>query len=247
MQTPSRSLNLSGASNFRDLGGYVGQGGRVLRWRRLFRSDHLAALTADDVAQLTSLGVGRVFDFRGVDERAPTPCALPGAQVVSLAIEPTVVQGMQALIAQGKGISVQDTVRLMQETYRAFVHHNSPCFADLFGHLLEGDSPMVFHCTAGKDRTGFAAALILLALGVPRDVVMQDYLLTNTFFKMPSTGQAFAPREVLEVLWRVQEDFLNAAFDAVEADFGGMDSYLSNQLGLGAAQRSRLTALYLEP
>ena len=245
MHTPSRSLNLTGASNFRDLGGYVGQGGRALRWRRLFRSDHLAALTADDVAQLSGLGVGRVFDFRGVDERAPTPCALPGAQVVSLAIEPTVVQGMQALMAQGNGITVQDTVRLMQQTYRAFVHHNSPCFAELFEHLLDSDAPLVFHCTAGKDRTGFAAALILLALGVPRDVVMQDYLLTNEFFRMPSAGHGFAPQEVLEVLWRVQEDFLNAALLTVDTDFGGVEPYLTNQLGLGVAQRQRLVDLYL--
>lgn len=245
MQTFSRSLNLTGASNFRDLGGYVGQGGRVLRWRRLFRSDHLAALTVEDVALLSGLGVGRVFDFRGVDERAPTPCALPGVSVVSLAIEPTVVQGMQALIAQGNGITVQDTVGLMQQTYRDFVHHNSPRFAELFGHLLDSDAPLVFHCTAGKDRTGFAAALILLALGVPRDVVMQDYLLTNTFFKMPMAAHGFAPQEVLEVLWRVQEDFLNAALLTVESDFGGVESYLTHQLGLGAAQRQRLADFYL--
>lgn len=247
MPTPSRSLNLTGATNFRDLGGYVGQGGRALRWRRLFRSDHLAALTPEDVAQLSGLGVGRVLDFRGVEERAPTPCALPGARVVSLAIEPTVVQGMQALMAQGNGITVQDTVRLMQQTYRGFVHDNSPRFAELFEHVLDADTPLVFHCTAGKDRTGFAAALILLALGVPRDVVVQDYLLTNTFFKMPISGQGFAPQEVLEVLWRVQEDFLSAALHAVDTDFGGINSYLSNQLGLGAAQRSRLMALYLQP
>lgn len=247
MQTPSRSLNLTGASNFRDLGGYVGHDGRALQWRRLFRSDHLSGLTADDVSLLSNLQVGRVFDFRGVEERAPTPCALPGAQVVSLAIEPTVVQGMQALMAQGNGITVQDTVGLMQQTYRDFVHHNSPRFAALFGHLLASDAPLVFHCTAGKDRTGFAAALILLALGVPRDVVMQDYLLTNTYFKMPSAGHGFAPQEVLEVLWRVQEDFLNAAFLAVDSDFGGVESYLSNQMGLGAAQRGRLLELYLQP
>jgi len=72
------------------------------------------------------------------------------------------------LLESGHALTAQDTVRLMQQTYRAFVHDNAPRFAELFGHLLESDAPLVFHCTAGKDRTGFAAALILLALGVPR-------------------------------------------------------------------------------
>jgi hypothetical protein len=91
----------------------------------------------------------------------------------------------------------------MKQTYRAFVHDNSPRFAELFHHLLDTDAPMVFHCTAGKDRTGVAAALILLALGVPRDVVLQDYLLTNKHYCHPPLPQSETPIDVLQVLWRV--------------------------------------------
>ncbi len=243
---PTRSLNLTGASNFRDLGGYAGQGGRLVRWRRLFRSDHLAALTPDDVAQLSSLGLARVCDFRGDAERAPLACALPGVVVHSLPIEPTVVQRMSELLAAGHQLTAQDTVRLMQQTYRAFVHDNAPRFAELFGLLLDNDAPLVFHCTAGKDRTGFAAALILLALGVPRAVVMQDYLLTNELYRMPSATSGLVSQEVLDVLWRVQEDFLDAALHALEADFGGVQPYLQQALGLGRTEQERLVALYLQ-
>lgn len=243
---PVRSLNLTGASNFRDLGGYAGQGGRRVRWRRLFRSDHLAALTPDDVAQLSGLGLARVCDLRGEAERASSPCVLPGVVVHSLPIEPTVVQRMKDLLEAGEQLTAQDTVRLMQQTYRAFVHDNSSRFAELFGHLLENDAPLVFHCTAGKDRTGFAAALILLALGVPRPVVMQDYLMTNELYRMPSTNSSLVSQEVLDVLWRVQEDFLQAALHAVEADYGGVPHYLEQALGLRPQDQERLAALYLQ-
>ena len=242
---PDRSLKLTGASNFRDLGGYVGAGGRGVRWRRLFRSDHLAGLTPDDERALQELGVVRAFDFRGVDERSAVPYDLKGMTQYSLPIEPTVVQRMKDLLESGHQITPADTVELMRQTYQAFVHDNAPRFGSLFQHLLENDAPLVFHCTAGKDRTGFAAALILLSLGVPRDIVMQDYLLTNELYRMPGPKSSHAPQEVLNVLWRVRESFLNAALQAVDADYGGVDAYLVDELGVGTRERSRLEELYL--
>ncbi len=244
-QHPERSLRLSCASNFRDLGGYAGAHGQPVRWRRLFRSDHLAALTADDAAVFQALGVTRVVDFRGTSERAAVPYDLPGVRQHALPIEPTVVQRMKDLLDAGQTVTPAQAVGLMQQTYRAFVHDNAAAFAQLFEHLVDSDAPLVFHCTAGKDRTGFAAALILLALGVPRDVVMQDYLLTNDYYRMPALPEARAPRDVLNVLWRVQADFLDAALQAVEHDFGGIDAYLTGQLGVRAPQRARLAELYL--
>ncbi len=247
MSIYSRSLNLTGATNFRDLGGYAGLDGRAVRWRRLFRSDHLAGLTPQDRATVSALGVTRAFDFRGEAERASVPYVLSGVASHSLAIEPTVLQNMQDMLRSGHTMTAQDMVRLMQDTYRAFVHHNSPRFAELFAHLLAADAPLVFHCTAGKDRTGFAAALILLALGVPRPVVMQDYLLSNELFRMPPVLRGRAPSEVLDVLWRVQADFLDSALHAVESDYGNVPRYLETALGLGAQEHARLVSLYLQP
>ena len=246
MQNHTRSLQLSGASNFRDLGGYTGHEGRTVRWRKLFRSDHLAALTQDDMVELSRHGLARVCDFRGEAERAPLLCAMPGLSVHFLPIEPTVVQGINDMLAAGRTLTAQDTVRLMQQTYRAFVHHNTAAYGEFFRLLLENDTALVFHCTAGKDRTGFAAALILLALGVPRDVVMRDYLLTNEFFRMPINPSSPLSQEVLRVLWRVQEEFLDAALHAVDADYGNVQSYMESALGVGAGQHRRLMDLYLQ-
>lgn len=247
MNTHSRHLALHGSTNFRDLGGYAGRDGRSVRWRRLFRSDHLGELTPQDVATLSGMGLARVCDFRGAQERMAHACVLPGVAVHALAIEPTVVQGMQSLLAAGQVLTVQATVELMQQTYRDFVLDNTPRFAQLFAELLLDDTPLVFHCTAGKDRTGFAAALILSALGVPRAVVMQDYLLTNDFYRQPRAASGFASQEVLDVLWKVQPGFLEAALQTVEARHGSLEHYLEKDLGLGRAQRQRLEQLYLEP
>ncbi|MET4576053.1 tyrosine-protein phosphatase [Ottowia thiooxydans] len=242
---PDRSLKLSGASNFRDLGGYAATDGMAVKWRRLFRSDHLASLTRQDEQSLAALGVVRAFDFRGVGERAAVPYNWSGMAQHSLPIEPTVVQRMKDLIDAGHEVTPAETVELMQHTYRAFVHDNADRFASLFEHLLQSDAPLVFHCTAGKDRTGFAAALILLALGVPRDVVMQDYLLTNDLYRMPALSTSKTPQEVLNVLWRVQEAFLDAAMQAVEKDYGGVEAYLADVLGVGSRERAQLKEMYL--
>lgn len=247
MSSHTRSLGLSGATNFRDLGGYTGRDARTVRWRRIFRSDHLAALTPRDAARLAELGVARAFDFRGVLERAATPYAIHGITQHPLPIEPTVAQSLQAIVAAGRTLGAREAIDVMVETYRWFVRENAHRFAELFRHLLEDDAPLVFHCTAGKDRTGLAAALILHALEVPREVVMEDFLLTNTLYRRPAAAaRAEAPQEVLEVLWQVRPEFLDAALQAIDTEFGGADAYLEG-LGVGARERDRLAELYLTP
>lgn len=241
------AMEIAGASNFRDLGHHRTRTGETVVPGRLFRADHLGALTPDDVAQLRALGVRRVLDLRGVNERATVPCALPGVAVHSLAIEPTIVQKLSDLLAAGHRLTPEEVIGHMQDTYRGFVRHNTHRFAELFAHLLERDDPTVFHCTAGKDRTGFAAALVLRSLGVSEADVMRDYLLTNERLKpLEASRHGLAP-EVQTVLWRVQPDFLQAALEAVDADYGGMDAYLREGLRLREAELARLRELYLTP
>ncbi len=242
---PDRVLPLQGATNFRDLGGYRGYGGRTVRWRRLFRSDHLGGLTDADKAALAELGLALAFDFRGEAERAAAPYELPGITQHSLAIEPIVAQRMQELAAAGHHLTAALAGKMMNDLYRALVNDQAHRFAELFEHLLQADAPLVFHCTAGKDRTGWAAALILLALGVPRDVVVQDYLLTNEVFQQPPSGRHGISDEALAVLWRVQQGFLDAALHAVDADQGGVEHYLHRRLGLSPAALDALAARYL--
>jgi protein-tyrosine phosphatase len=229
-------MRLPGASNFRPI---------TFLKPVLFRSDHLGALDAADAAQIRALGIRRVLDFRGVDERAGAMCALPDVTVHSLAIEPTIVQALQGLIAAGHRLTAADMAAHMEDTYRGFVRHNTHRFAEFFGHLLASGEPTVFHCTAGKDRTGFAAALLLHAVGAPKDEVMRDYLETNARLRMPEVSRWGLPREAMEVLWRVQPGFLQAAFDEAAARHRSLNGYLREALALGAAERARLRELYL--
>jgi protein-tyrosine phosphatase len=236
--------HITNPSNFRDLASHVRP--RVpLRTGRLFRSDHLGALNADDARQIEALGIRRVLDFRGVYERCAAACAVQGVTVHSLAIEPTIVQKLSHLLAAGTRLTEADVVALMEDTYRGFVRRSTHRFAEFFGHLLESDQPTVFHCTAGKDRTGFAAALVLHAVGASPDEVMRDYLLTNERFK-PGAWSTTLPPQVARVLYRVQPEFLQAAFEAAAQDYGSLDGYLDEGLGLGPRERDRLAALYLE-
>lgn len=242
-----RVLRLKGASNFRDLGGYATPQGHRVRWGRIFRSDHLGHLTAEDEALLAALGVQRVLDFRGEQERAAVPNRLATARQHALGIEPTVVQRLQDLAAAGQRLSAAVAVELMKELYRALVNDQAHRYAEFFEHLLDTDTPLVFHCTAGKDRTGFAAALTLQALGVPREVVLQDYLLTNALYQPPPLPHTNTPHEALAVLWRVQTEFLEAAYEALDADHGGVDRYLEQRLGVTETARKALAQKYLEP
>ena len=240
-------FTLSGAPNFRDIGGYRTEDGSTVRRHRVFRSDHLGSLAADDLRLLSERlpAPVRVLDLRGAAERESAVCVLEGVTVHSLAIEPTIVQVLSDLTEAGHKLTQADVVGYMQETYRGFVRDNTHRFASLFGHLLESDNPLVFHCTAGKDRTGFAAALILLSLGVPHDDVMRDYMLTNERLKPKSEWKGLTP-EVASVLYRVQPEFLAAAFDAVEQRYGSVEGYFREGLGLREAERARLRELYLE-
>jgi protein-tyrosine phosphatase len=247
LRHPDRVLRLEGASNFRDLGGYPGHGGRPVRWRRLFRSDHLGALTAADRAELRALELGLVLDFRGAAERAAAPDDLPGVAQHTLAIEPMVAQRMQELAALGHRLTGELAAGLMKDLYRAMANDQAHRYAEFFDHLLRADAPLVFHCTAGKDRTGFAAALLLLALGVPRETVLQDYLLSNEVFRHPPLPRDEAVADALAVLWRVERDFLEVALRVIDDDHGGIERYLRQRLGLGPAALDALAGRYLQP
>ncbi len=241
-----RHIPLNGASNFRDLGGYSGHQGRLVKWRKIFRSDHLAALDHSDLKQLKTLGISRSFDFRGVQESQAQSYAWPDIQRHSLSIEPTVVQRLQAQHLTGKPLTAADALDAMQTTYRDFVKVDSHRFAELFDHLLEKPEPLLFHCTAGKDRTGLAAALILSALGVSEDDIWKDYLLTNQLYKRNSIGAIALSPDVLKIVWEVQESFLQASLDVIHQDHGGMHNYLTQKLKLSPAALQKLQATYLE-
>lgn len=242
----SAGVVLRGAPNFRDLGGYATRCGRHVRHGLVFRSGHLGHLEPQDIALLQAhLGEAVcVIDLRGAGERQAAACALPGAVVHSLPVEPTVARRLDVAVASGEPLTQELARGFMREAYHGFARNARPQLAAFFRHLSSGQAqPTVLHCAAGKDRTGFVCAMLLEALGVSRETVMGDYLHTNERLA-PKEGGRFPP-EVMQVLATVRAEFLDAAYDAIERDFGTVDAYLERAAGVTPAARERLGARFL--
>ncbi len=217
-----------------------------MRWRRLFRSNHLGQLTEPDVAVLRELGIRAAFDFRGRNERAAGLCTIAEITVHSVPIEPSVVPALRALATRGQ-LTTDHALELMRESYRNYIRNYTPRFRALFQHVLNEDVPLVIHCTAGKDRTGVACALVLHALDVADDVILEDYLLTNQLYRRETAAHPDLPADVVQTIGMVQASFLAAAFDAMRDDFGDVDTYLRDGLGIDDAARKTLQERYLTP
>lgn len=244
---PTRHLALSGAPNFRDLGGYVTASGKRLRWRQLFRTNAFGSdLPAHEQFVLREIGLGTVCDLRGVAEREHRPTQLAGVRVLHLPIEPAIVARLQDAYAEGQVLTIDFAREAMMQSYRNLILRWSPVFREMFQVLLATEHPLAFHCTAGKDRTGLMAALILSALDVPRATVFQDYLLSQQYWRETPRAIAGIPAEVSQVVNGVDAVFLSAAFDLIDTVHGGMAPYLQVQLGLGAAEYNTLRRRYLE-
>ena len=239
---------LQGGSNFRDLGGYRAADGRMVRRGAVFRSAHLGGLTNEDRRQLGKLGVRTIVDLRGVDEAAETPHLIDGldCRVVGAHIEPQLGEKLRVAVADGTATPFV-VMQFLTDHYRDYPRRCAPGFRTLFATLSDGSHrPLVFHCTAGKDRTGFASALILHALGVADEVIAEDYLLTNRHYKRDVSSASDLPADVLDAIGNVEASYLAAAFEAVGSEYGDLETYLRDGLKLGTAERTALKARYLQ-
>ncbi len=237
------SCPLQGASNFRDVGGYAAGAGHF-RTGRVFRSDHLADLNARDLQHLQGLGISRSLDFRGAHERERSPYRYDFLVSHALTVEPTILPDLAAMARQGQ-LDADTARKVMNKTYTEFVTQHSATFAKVFDQLLDADAPVVLHCTAGKDRTGFAVALLHRSAGVQMDDVMHDYLLTRQLFRRPDLpDNKGLSEEVLDILWGVEAQFLETAFATIDREYGNFERYAQQALKLDPARRHALLERY---
>jgi protein-tyrosine phosphatase len=243
---------MEGASNFRELGGYSSGNGKQTVWGKVFRAQALDRLSDRDVEKIREMGIKTVIDFRGDDEVEKAPSRLPeGVRVVRLPIavgnntSDSVRQMMQSLLSD----SLQG-IRFMEEINRRFATEFAGQYKAFFDILLrEENYPVVFHCTAGKDRTGFAAAMLLSALDVDWDTVMEDYLLTNNYLEPQSLAPQMPEQAALpaqQMIWGVRPSYLNAARDEIIQHYGSIDNYLQKTLHAGEAEKDKLKRYLLE-
>jgi protein-tyrosine phosphatase len=264
-----RLVPLEGALNFRDLGGYVGDGGRTVRWGRVFRSDSLHQLTEADLGVLRTLGLRAVFDLRQSIERTRQPTVIPashGHRAVHLVV------GQDAVAEAGTPLAEEDpeTDRWLLDAilagslpepddgylvglYDQFVVAGAPAYGALLTYLAQDDAlPALFHCAAGKDRTGIAAALLLSVLGVDDETILDDYELSNLYrldrrldMLRPTIEAAGADVEDVRPFLSARRPVLETTLDRLRAD-GGVEAYLLGPAAMQAATLDRLRTLLLE-
>ncbi|MBQ9052624.1 tyrosine-protein phosphatase [Rhodococcus sp. (in: high G+C Gram-positive bacteria)] len=247
---------LLSVNNFRDVagpsGGYVTQSGSRLKPGVIYRSNVLSP-DDHDFETLNSLGLDKVYDLRMTSEVEATPDRIPlGAEYVRVDI-----MGDGARVATSTDIATMDGAKSVgMNAYRDFVTEAAQrqAFATLLTDLANDDGSQVFHCTAGKDRTGWAAALLQSIAGVPRDVVFSDYELTNEYTedyidataKEVGLAQGDEAADAIRYVYAARPEFLQASFDEVDRLYGSLDGYLTNGLGLDSSTlsqlRSKLTA-----
>jgi protein-tyrosine phosphatase len=234
-----RKIVLDGTSNTRELGGYKTEDGRSLKWGVLYRSDKLSELTDADQEYLLQLGIKRVIDFRSSEEKQNEPDQLPSTlKYIEMPIEAdgAIRPKVEAIL---KGDLNEDVGAILVETNREFISDFSGVYKGFIESLIENQEPTLFHCTAGKDRAGFAAALVLLAVGVPEKIVIEDYMKTNKYteetiqdyinkINLYSLGSVDA--EILRPLLGVEERFIRAALDEIKQKYGSVENFIRDEL-----------------
>ena len=244
-----RRIALAGAVNFRDLGGYRTTDGRELKWGRLYRSDSLSELTADDLARLSVLGLRSICDLRHESERRAKPDRLPAgstAELHQLGFYPHRSETLFQKLA-ARTISAAEVEQFLRDAYGAFPISQAATYRAVLEVLIGVDAiPALIHCTSGKDRTGFGAAVILMALGVPRETIVVDYLLTNDYRRDLSfmIGEGVDP-QVQAALKQAHPSYIAAAFETIDREWGSSTAFIEDGLGFTPESRRRLQHLLL--
>lgn len=233
-----RLLPIQGAYNMRDLGGYTTQEGKQVKWGKLLRSGDLNELTVKDLQYLNNFPLLTDIDFRSLPEKENAPDKYPQSlkEYIWLPIDAGDMSNI-------KITDISLIPRMMEEAYRTIIRKFQDEYKTFFRILAENrHAPLLFHCSAGKDRTGIAAALVLSALGVNRTVVMEDYMLSAEYIK-GKYDFLIRMQPALEPLTTVHPEYLKAAFDVIDEEFGGIESFLTHNL---EADISKLKELYTE-
>lgn len=251
-----RSPDVEGSHNLRDLGALPAAGGQRIRKGLVFRSGSLERLTPAGIDQLLALGIGMIFDFRSASEREHAPTLwLAHHDIARWQLGATASLGdPRPLLAQSFR-SAEKTRTMMRNVYRDLPVHHRQSYSSLFQALARNDHPILFHCAAGKDRTGVAAALLLALLGVDRPAIDDDYQATNQvidattqmFLSDPRNDAALSsPSETWAPMMTADPSYLDEMFDAVLTVHGSVEAYARTALGLSTSDIERLRSRLCE-
>jgi protein-tyrosine phosphatase len=264
VRVAERLLPLQGGRNFRDMGGYSGSEGRVVKWGRLYRSGVMSSLTPPDVAYLRELGVSVVCDLRSAAERTSEPSVLIGNQHVKiLAADYELASSLSRMMT---ATNRAQAVEVFADTYVNFMTMLKPQYTDMFANLLDNQGSFALNCTAGKDRTGVGSALILSVLGVDRATIIADYALSQVYVppsyylglartagaNAPAGGTAAQvsplsqlPPEVAAIILGSDREVMRQFLARVDREMGGPIGVAKARFGLTDVSIRQLRRKYL--
>ncbi len=251
MPVQSRRILLEGAVNFRDLGGYAAGGGKCVAWWRIYRSDSLAELTDGDHDIWRGLGIRMVCDLRISSERSNAPDRLPQEKELEqchIGFLPEGANEMLRAVRAGELTNAAIVEEVIRHYRRLPLDHLGD-YRKIFTLLGKPrNTPFVIHCTSGKDRTGFAAMLILLALGVSEELALEDYLLTNSYRRDVShIFNLHIGADEMHTLTSARPEYFSAALEAMHGAYGSTEGYMRDGLGLDDVYLRNLRDAFLEP
>jgi len=246
----TREIKLQGAVNFRDLGGYKTKSGKKVKMNVLFRSAALNSLTDADLTKIAGLHIKYDFDFRGPFEVKTAPDKIPtGTTRISLPAGSENIGDSNYMKNMGRYLKSDSFMMSFYTVLTPFKDRYKPLFDSLITNTKS--SPILFHCTAGKDRTGIAAALILYALGVKEQTIFEDYEATN-YYRRKENAKSIAQmtkyygldEKIANNLMGAKKEYIAATFSTIKGKYGTIDAYLEKELGLTQQKIKILRALY---
>ena len=252
IDSAQRKVNLQGAVNFRDLGGYATKDGHHLKWGEIYRSADMSKLTDHDLAELYQRNIAYDVDLRGTEESKQAPDRLnPNTDYI--------LCPAGSDHANGDLLKSLAKIKTGGDSVMASYYSNTTYLADrykpFFNKLLNlpADKSLVFHCTAGKDRTGIGAALLLYSLGIPYETIVQDYEASN-YYRSAENAKAVKGmvtmmninEGVAKDVLSVKKEYLDATFNAIKQQYGSVDNFLKNQIGLDDHDIQTLKDKFLE-
>lgn len=229
-----KHLPMKGGYNFRDMGGYKTTDNRFVKWGKVFRADDLQNLTDADLKYLASIPLTSIVDFRSEEEIKAGEDKNPSSVKTNYALSINPGNLMQKVKGEVGKVTPEEADRLMEDLNELLVS-NSKCVEQYkeFFALLQNDNetPLLFHCSAGKDRTGMGAALFLAALGVGEETIMKDYMLSNMYLAN-KYAKLKAENPNMKSFFEVKPQFLEAGFKRIKTDHGSIENFLTNVLGV---------------
>lgn len=270
-----RTLPVQGMNNFRDMGGYQGAAGKTVKWGRLYRSDHIHNATQQGLEYLRNLDIHTIIDYRSDDEIDKYPNKVIDPTIVTYQLDPDAhaaelsaqftsskdnedINLIKKIIEQKERGQLVNRYDIVMEQYRNFVHKEASkaAFSRMLAIASEPQAPaIVQHCRGGKDRTGFGSMLLLGVLGVAKEDLVADYMLTYTNrvarnnVKMEGYKKLTNDPDVLNYLYSLIEtkaEFIEASISEIEANYGSVQAYAENELGVTKPMIERMHELYLE-